>query len=1125
MNKSNFWMSLGIVVTLGFLLGILGFSTLDKVPMTLDPVVWSPQTQWITSSEPNYRFYTRRTFNLPDTALSGWLRVSADNDFVLYVNGKKILAESSVLKNGFGLASNTNPSSQDFQDRTRYISTTGTNYLIANPKDWKLTYYTDLTQYLKPGKNVIALAIVNERKNPRLAIEGAVYPVADSPIDLTTGSSSWYTWNLPENLQQLQWFSPDLPDQNWLEAKVINRVEEVTYSRLSKNLFERPLQGSWITGNVSPQGESWIRTTWDIAKLPHRAWIRFAGSNEYSLLINGKSIGRYKTNSDDPQMHLLDVTNLLQIGTNNLAVRLASPITQDGGAINRGVLEPSVVSRFILDGWIEDKSEGGIESAISTSDSSWRTITAPTSGWSEGISQDESPAKIIGSPNPKEFDRVIETSAYLLNYPENLWHQIVWSLVAIVTTSIIAWGIGFSRKDVDSHWSRFELGATLLLPSTLFLIGIGLLRHRYAEAETGLFFCQPQSNSFILLGFVVVIGLTLIINYCQQNYKRNKKNNITSEELRLNFVKSISSQGIWFYLGLIAFISLSVSISGNPFLIWILACGIAGAILPLIMIWKRIAKSTKSFHFNQILGSIQKAWSIWGDWILLGLIVGIGFALRTYNLSFIDLDPDENISLDAARGILRTGAPIQTSGIYYTRGPFYQYFLAVWLGITGISVTNARFLSALFSTATLMVVYPLARKITGKAWIALLVVAVLAIDPWQLFYARNIRFYQISQLTTIITFIFFLKGFIEKSGKIYQYLFSVFLTLALLSQEVGIALIPVFLIGVLYFYRPFSLKTDWTILLSNLMVLIIYAFNIAIVSFRTLTPIPAISSSTGSQLKFHLEDVTGFLATFFVGPDRIRTLYSFFFLMGLVYFLKRRDGKLLFLFSTILINILILTLITYQTFERYLFAIYPIFVLLSIYSCICILGTISEKLQSRFNNLLPLRGIALCFALLIVFSNLEIGRVIASYKEPTNRRATEIYEYIRDNKRLGDVVISPSPVYAPFIIGKVDYSLLRTYGEIFDTTYWRNGELIDRFGGGIVLTSVDQLNAVLEKSKRVWIHVDEVRTGSLPRELQLNTQVIGRPVLDTFGGHLRLWQPEDGLLQRLPNRGKDLGAY
>src|SRR5919199_794867 len=158
MNRLDRWISLGLVLTLGFLLGIMGFTLWDKTPSTVERVAWSPEVQWIGPQEPSYRFYVRRTFYIPNAVQAGWLRLSADNDFILYVNGQRVAQEVNVIKNSLGLATLLSERFQRFNDSKPYRFFGNHEWLhVSNPKDWMLTTYIDLTSYLQQGKNVIAI--------------------------------------------------------------------------------------------------------------------------------------------------------------------------------------------------------------------------------------------------------------------------------------------------------------------------------------------------------------------------------------------------------------------------------------------------------------------------------------------------------------------------------------------------------------------------------------------------------------------------------------------------------------------------------------------------------------------------------------------------------------------------------------------------------------------------------------------------------------------------------------------------------------------------------------------------------------------------------------------------------
>ncbi|NEQ67878.1 MAG: hypothetical protein F6K21_20710, partial [Symploca sp. SIO2D2] len=677
---------LGLVITLGIFLGTLCCSIWDQIPTPTSPVKWSSEAQWIGSAEPTYRFYARRSFNLGDTEAGGWLRLSADNDYILYVNNLVVAREVSdygqIPRNTLGLASQSTDPYQNFNDSRPYSLGVRDWIQWSYPQDWKLTNYVDLTPYLQPGKNVIALEVQKSRTNPRAIVEGAIYtPISDSPIiDLTTGEAPWRISTLAENQEQLRWFDREFNDLNWSKAPVLGQITETTYSKVSQRLFEQPLLGNWITGHQSERGEVWLRGTWGIEpetrrrgdagtrgiepetrrqgdtgtrgigilpkiSLPQRqrAFIRFAGQGNYSLLVNG-SLVKYDDTGDNRLLHLYEVTNLLNSGNNTLAVRLSHPVETDGSN-NTGLVG------FYLDGWLE--TETGEAIAPIVTDESWITeaggrrqeaegrrqeaggrrqeaggrrqeaesggqraegrgqnppLTPPRRGIGGSLNENLS-LRVPASPRPRvssqesatflrqphlpEFKRQFEGDAALLNYPKYLWHQLLWCLGGIFFVLVGAWSLGLllfiRRQEIaptfnlssqkptpnpsqegkrrqkpegwgqkaearkrktkaarrkgkarsqksevknqkvrsdritydfkqrlqqfdirDRFWDSLAAGTILLLPGTLFLIAIGLLKHRYGEAELALQFAGTQSNRLILAGFVVIVSLTLL---------------------------------------------------------------------------------------------------------------------------------------------------------------------------------------------------------------------------------------------------------------------------------------------------------------------------------------------------------------------------------------------------------------------------------------------------------------------------------------------------------------------------------------------------------------------------------------------------------------------------------------
>ncbi|MBE9065502.1 glycosyltransferase family 39 protein [Leptolyngbya cf. ectocarpi LEGE 11479] len=1104
MNKR--W--LAILLLVGCLWGNLGFAIWQPATVPLAPVHWSPQVQWITSAQPSYRFYTRHTFYGPETVQAAWVRISADNDFVFNINGRQsVIRENGALNSPKGLTYRRKVPLQDFSDTLPYAAETGLNYALASSPDWKISVYLDLTNYVRPGKNVIAIEVMKGDPNPRIAIEGQVLPETDvTPIDLSTGATPWQVSTLAENRSAVRWFHLEFDDSQWPEAVPLGPVYETTYTRLSQRLFDRPVQGSWIA-TAGP----WLYQTWQVPRRATRSLLRYAAVGEPAVFINGRLVDTQPF-TQGKQLRMFDVTAYVKPGKNKVAVHLAQPVdnswTRDTGEEPPSIFVdawaeskqgdvpvpqpsesgwirdiPNPALSVFVDAWAES-SQGHVLSAIQT-DGSWRG----GDDWSGAHRIVPSPTVLVRQVMSQEFIHHFLGYPFLQCTGWYVSHQLLWWGLGCGLSISLAWGLG--RLWLHRQENALAVGADLLLPSLVFLLGAVLLKHRHGEGMWAIWLEQSGGNLNWLLGSLLVLLLTLISWDCPRWQRYGLISGASVMGLGLLFSQSLSPGSIFLILG-----------------------GLAAVVK-----WQLLARLEQLSC--RLLAALETG-PQWQRSAALGGILLLGFGLRVYRLTKENLDSDENTSYDATRGILRTGAPLATSGIWYTRGPIFHYLLALWLRLVGDSVFNARFFSVIIGTATLLLMFYITQRVTGRVWIALVVTLILALNPWEIWYSRFIRFYQMVQFTTLLTMWAFIRGFIDDQGRRHQYVFFVALAATLLIQEVSLTSTPGFLLGYLCFGPRFRWHRDWRLWLNTFMVMAIFAYDIIFFKIKCLTPWTALSSSTTSYLSPHLLDVTGFLACFFVGPNRLEILYTMFFFIGFVYFLRQQAGLVLFLFSFVCLNLLVLTLLTYQIAERYAYGVYPLFVMLAIYSAIAITQELIKTLRQGFPHWPVGVLVGLCLTLLLT-SNLELGRIVHSYSQAMGRRNTAIFEYIRDHRQAGDVVISPTPSFGPVTIGPVDYFLMGTW--FLDATYWRNGRLLDRWGGGVVVTNVDQLERVLETSQRVWVHIDDARQSRLSAQILEYVQTVGKPVYDSFGTSLRLWDPADGWLPHTPEQGKDLGAY
>ena len=1119
-------LALSLLIILGCLVGMLGWNCFAPVSMPVQAVSWKATSQWIMPTVPRHRFYVRRTLTLPDYAQGGWLRFSADNDFVLYVNGQAIAEEYSyfgrIPRNSLGLGKYFSETTQTLTDSSPYDLRTGDIIQVQYTQDWKLTGYFDLTQYLQPGKNVIAVEIQASHLHPRFLAEGAIYPTRDrtSLIRLDTGTTDWRLSPLPVNRQKLKWFDVDLPDQDWQVPKQVP-VHETTYSRLSFPIFDRLLQGQWVTGDSSTQGVVHLQKSWILPQVPYRAVVRFAGDGHYHVLINDHLV--HQTDVDTPhQLHLYKVTSLLHPGANTVSVRLLAPLAPEWQSDHP---EPLA---FLFDGWTEDQ-QGQIQTEIAT-DHTWRSLPAESTPLTPDIhpdAQDTHPtaaphlAGMVRSPIPHIFERVYHGDASRWFIGDYLAAQALWITAGIVLTLGLAWSLGTWIHQLDArrnspgkggeHRQNPEqpmlLGTTVLTPGLLWLMIVGLLKHRFAEAERGIFLAQANIDGLVLLIFLSIISLTCLWVY------------------RPRPVSLTHKVSLAFLAGWLGCTGLSIILNSN----WpLVAIALSTAI---ICLRSRLSSAVKQpLHQTRFLGLTIK---LHRHYWILGAILLLGFCLRAYDIGFNDLEPDENVSYDAVRGILRTGAPIATSQIWYTRGPFFHYPLALWLKIVGLSPENARMWSVLWGMATLIMVFVFTRLISGKIWIALIATLVIAIDPWVLWYSRNVRFYQQTQFLYLLGSWSFYRGFIEPTihthgpKRWYQYTFCIAMACILLTQEVTMTLLPAFTLGAMYFYRAYEWRSDWRVVISGFMTSSLFVFNAMVFSIKCLTPLVGLSSMTTGHLKFQVANITFFGTDFFIGFNRMHCIYTLLFLGGWLYFCHRGEGRKLFLFNTVLLNITFVTVLVSLKASRYTYPFYPLFSLLSVYSAFTLASWLGSQLHPWIGDRLPVQKIAIVAVGLLLLGNIEPDRILASYSESLTPRHLEVSQYVLDHKQPGDVVISNTPAVHANVLKGADYYIPHRM-SFFDAVYLKDGRLIDRWEGRRVLTNTDQLDHVLAKANRVWIHV--FHQSQLPRDAELakfydTLQTISDPVLDTYGTSLRLWQKDSGVLRTSPNRGRDLGAY
>lgn len=122
----------------------------------------------------------------------------------------------------------------------------------------------------------------------------------------------------------------------------------------------------------------------------------------------------------------------------------------------------------------------------------------------------------------------------------------------------------------------------------------------------------------------------------------------------------------------------------------------------------------------------------------LSVIILIAFTLRLFRLDFQPLWWDEGYSVffatrDFWTMIERTALDIHP--------PFYYALMQVWIAFAGKSDAALRLLSVVIGTATIPLLYALARKLFTDPRLATIAALLLAVSPFHIYYSQEIRMY------------------------------------------------------------------------------------------------------------------------------------------------------------------------------------------------------------------------------------------------------------------------------------------------------------------------------------------------------------------------------------------------
>lgn len=179
---------------------------------------------------------------------------------------------------------------------------------------------------------------------------------------------------------------------------------------------------------------------------------------------------------------------------------------------------------------------------------------------------------------------------------------------------------------------------------------------------------------------------------------------------------------------------------------------------------------------------------------VFAILISLGSALRVIFLDQNDLWYDEGYLL------ITTGYfPIPELDSFIINPPLYYELIKFWTKFFGVSELSLRLPSVIFSSASLLVLFMLAKKMFNKNT-ALAALLLMAINPFHLWYAQEAATYSIALFLGLLSTYFFYSHFFIRARKKDFIFYTLFTTLALASSHFALVLFTIQALFLIFSY-------------------------------------------------------------------------------------------------------------------------------------------------------------------------------------------------------------------------------------------------------------------------------------------------------------------------------------
>lgn len=433
---------------------------------------------WMTAEHAKRRAYFRQTLQLSFKPDHGWLAIAAD-DYQLMINGHIVSWNVYSVNSATPFLSRFSDRAQGQIPHSWLIPRNPTSQRASN-EEWRVLHYIDITPYLLPGENTLAV-FVQSPDIPRMAIKGGVSGEGLS-AKINGRAESWRALDIATTMTDKSFWDPDYNDREWPIARNLGTLEKPIYAPVDPTIWTTPRSRLGISG-VLLAGDMHVAT--DLADLDHEegapAWLRVGCRWPYYLFWNDELIG---SGDGGNGIEAFDLTRYLTTDRGRLSLRVVRPVNKTGPPI---LFIDGRLGQSVLDGSLGWQTQTVAHPDWLTGAGQWTDTSTQLTDAQLGLLKLQSMEPIdsgwigqfltlwlitaIFSWLVMQILRICscDLSANKLNSPPLSWA--IFAIAVVVSLALIALRVRYGETDSilwldDPAWRNFWIG---LIPSVVVM--------------------------------------------------------------------------------------------------------------------------------------------------------------------------------------------------------------------------------------------------------------------------------------------------------------------------------------------------------------------------------------------------------------------------------------------------------------------------------------------------------------------------------------------------------------------------------------------------------------------------------------------------------------------------------